>query len=69
MSKVSRGDRVIAAKRIGGIWRPEIPKGTRGVVIEGGWTRPARVQFTIEGWLADRIVEVTVEDAEIELIR
>jgi hypothetical protein len=64
------GDRVIATKDIGG-WRENVPKGSRGVIVDpGGWSSNTTVEFTVNGgFFADRQVSVTVEEGEIELHR
>lgn len=65
MSRYSKGDRVVATKDFGGVARDSIKKGTRGVVVEGGWGNPATVLFHVKGFFSDRDVEVDVDDDEI----
>ncbi|MBF4629322.1 hypothetical protein [Curtobacterium flaccumfaciens] len=49
MAKPAKGDTVVATKNIGGIRRPNIPKGTKGVVTKSSWGQ-LEVLFTIEKW-------------------
>lgn len=67
MGKFTAGDQVVAVKDIGGFWRDQIPKGTRGVISEAGWGQPTRVLFAVTGgfWSGDMRVEITVDEDEI----
>lgn len=58
------GDRVIAAKNIGGIMRDSVEKGIPGVVTKSGWGE-IRVLFTKEGWLGKKHTEISVSKDEI----
>jgi hypothetical protein len=46
MAKPSVGTVVVATKDIGGIMRPNIPRGTKGVVTRSGWGE-FKVLFTV----------------------
>lgn len=61
-----KGDTVVSTKNIGGVLRPNVPKGTKGVVVRAsGFTQQARVLFTIEGFMGRKKIEVDVTDDEI----
>lgn len=61
------GQRVVATKDIGGIARSFVPRGSKGVVTEGGgiFSGPPKVLFTIKHFFGDEQVEITVEDHEV----
>lgn len=58
MGNLRKGDRVMATREIGGVLRPGVRKGTRGVVVTAGWLGPTRVNFEGAG-------EIEVRDDEI----
>ena len=63
MSKFSKGDTVVAAKDIGGLWRDPVPAGTKGVVTHAGWGNRATVCFKVERfWSGSEAVEIDVDD-------
>ncbi|WP_346008613.1 hypothetical protein [Janibacter terrae] len=58
---------MVAVKDFGGVMRPVVPKGSKGVVTEAGglFSGPPKVLFTIKRFFGDAQVEVTVEGHEV----
>lgn len=68
MAKFKNGEKVVAVKEIGGIWREHVPAGSVGIVTQSGWGQDLRVMFTVKGGIFsdDKKVEVKVESHEIQ---
>lgn len=66
MSKFSKGDIVVAKRDIGGFFRESVPKGTKGVVLEGGWLDRPTVLFKVNHfWSGEEAIEMIVDDDDI----
>ncbi len=66
MTKLNKGDKVVAAKDIGGFAREHVPKGSVGYVTDAGWANRAEVTFKVSSfWGDDKKLTVRVDDDEV----
>lgn len=67
MTKFNKGDKVVAAKDIGGFTREHVPKGSVGYVTDAGWGNRAEVTFKVSGGFlsGEKKVSIRVDDDEI----
>lgn len=65
MTRFNKGDLVAAIKDIGGFAREFVPRGSEGVVVDAPMWGDAVVLFTVNGFLSDKKVRITVSDDEI----
>lgn len=67
MTKFNKGDKVVAAKDIGGFARDHVPKGSVGYVTDAGWGNRAEVTFKVAGGFlsGEKKVTIRADDDEI----
>jgi hypothetical protein len=70
MSRYTKGARVVAVRQIRGYATDgNVPKGSRGVVTQGGLGVRAKVEFTRKGFLGgDSKVVIDVDDNAVERV-
>jgi hypothetical protein len=60
------GDRVVAVRNFGGVFRQAVPAGAAGVVVDAPLLGRPRVEFRWHDfWHGDRVVTEEVEPGEI----
>ncbi|EXJ50789.1 hypothetical protein AS96_12795 [Microbacterium sp. MRS-1] len=62
MASFSQGDKVESVVKItGGMFSPDVPAGSKGVVLSSNWSGSScRVHFTVSGMFSDTEVDVDV---------
>lgn len=65
MTRFNKGDPVAAIKDIAGFAREFVPRGSEGVVVDAPMWGDAVVLFTVNGFLNDKKVRITVSDDEV----
>ncbi|BCW12867.1 MULTISPECIES: hypothetical protein [Paenarthrobacter] len=64
---MKEGQRIVAAKHIGGWSRPSIPRGSEGIIAKVGMLGDMTAVFLIKKWWTkDRLELVRIERDEVE---